>query len=407
MNNQRPTRLQTDHQASWISIATLAVGSFALVTTELLPVGLLPQIAHGIGVTQGHAGLMVTMPGFIAAFAAPLSIVFAAGIDRRKILLGLLAILIASDLVVATSTGPVQLLAGRALLGIAIGGFWTLAGTLGSRLREGAEGTRANAVILSGVSLGTVAGVPAGALVGNLFGWRAAFEGAAGLAALAIISLFALLPSIPAEKNSGLNEVRAVLAESPARIGLAASMLIFVGQFVAYTYVTPFLNQRSGIHGAGLSALLLVSGAAGFFGNLAGGAISSRDIRTSMLVMTTLLGGSVLLLDLTGQSMIAAVALVIVWGFSFGMIPIATQSWLLSVSGGRLEGMQGLFVSLTQAAIAAGALVGGVIVDHAGLSAAFLTGSIAAFLTALIAGIATSRKSEIRQVLQRDLSKAL
>jgi predicted MFS family arabinose efflux permease len=345
---------------------------------------------------------MVTMTGFLAALAAPLSIVVAGRADRRKVLLFLLALLAASNLVVATAGDLVQLFAGRVVLGFTVGGFWTISGSLGPRLRKGAEGIRANAVILSGVSIGTVAGVPAGALIGDLFGWRIAFGAAAALSGLAIAALLLLLPPIPAEESSGVSEIPAILRNRRAQIGLGAAVLAFVGQFTAYTYIAPFLAERSGISGGALSAILLASGAAGFVGNAAGGWMSARNVKGSVLVMATITGAAILLLDIMGHSAPAAVLLVIVWGFAFGMLPIAMQSWMSSTSPDHLDSIQALFVTVAQGAIASGALVGGAIADLAGVDGALLIGGVAAIATAAIVALSTKVDSRQRTAMSCD-----
>jgi predicted MFS family arabinose efflux permease len=362
---------------SWIAIGSLSMGAFALVTSEFLPVGLLPQIAEDLGITTGQAGLMVTMPGFLAALAAPLSIMLAGHVDRRRVLATLLVLLVASNLVVATSTGIVQLLFGRVLLGIAVGSFWTIAGSLGPRLKPGPDGIRASALILSGVSIGTVAGVPAGALIGDLLG-GAAFAG------IAIITLLSLLPSIPSSRSAGLGDIPPILRQRAARLGLMAAVLIFVGQFAAYTYVAPFLKEHAGIEGGTLSILLLANGAAGFVGNMAGGWLSARNPRAAIVTMGLVLGGSVLLLALFGTTPMLAAAMVVLWGFGFGMLPISMQSLLFATAPDRVEGMQALFTTVAQAAIGAGALLGGLIVDHVGSGGALVTGAFAALATVVL-----------------------
>ena len=375
-----------DRPVSWIAIGSLSVGAFALVTSEFLPVGLLPKIATDLGVSTGVAGLMVTMPGFLAAAAAPLAILFAGDIDRRRVLAAILVLLVVSNLVVATAPGIVQLLLGRVMLGLAVGSFWTIAGSLGPRLKPGPDGVRASALILSGVSIGTVAGVPAGALIGDLFGWRMAFFAGAGLAAAAITALLMLLPPVPARKGAGLDAIPAVLRLPAARIGLIAAVLIFVGQFASYTYVAPFLKEHVAIEGGILSMLLLANGVAGFVGNVAGGWLAGRDARASVIVTGVVLGGSVTLLTLIGSTAWSASLLVIVWGFGFGMLPISIQSLLFKVSEDRIEGMQALLVIVAQAAIGSGALIGGLVADHAGVAGALLLGGIAALTTALFVG---------------------
>lgn len=385
-----------DHQgpaASWLAVATIGVGAFALVTTEFLPVGLLPKIAQSLGVTEGVAGLSVMTPGFVAAVAAPATIGLAAGFDRRKVLLFLLGLLALSNLVVALAPNFTTLLIGRVLLGLAVGGFWTIGGSLGPRLRPGAEGPKASALILSGVSVGTVAGVPAAALLGEAFGWRSAFVVAAVMAGVVALALSIVLPSIKPQSSQGLRGLPDVMRLPKVRLGSAAAVLIFIGQFAGYTYITPFLNQVSGVTAGALSAVLLGYGATGFLGNIVGGWIASRDVRVSVIAMAILTAGSVALLALTGANPIAAVIAVLAWGLAFGMLPITMQTWMFNAAPDRLENVGALFVSVAQLSIGAGALVGGLVVDRAGVVSAMWVAAASAVATGLLIGLAGGRAS--------------
>ncbi|RKF29695.1 transporter [Agrobacterium deltaense] len=378
--------------ASWAAVASIGIGAFALVTTEFLPVGLLPLIAADLGISEGTAGLMVTVPGFLAALAAPMTLGFAARFDRKRVLVALLMLLVVSNAIVATAHGFAALMFGRVLLGIAVGGFWTIGGSLGPRLRPGAEGPRATALIFSGVSLGTVAGVPAGALIGDLFGWRTAFLLVSGVALLVVAALQFLLPAIRAQKGSGLKQVPDVLRLQRVQIGLTAAVLIFVGQFAAYTYITPFLIGATGIDTGTLSMVLLGYGAAGFAGNLFGGWAAGRNFVFALAGTAFLIALSVAGLLLAGSNTLAAVAWVVTWGFGFGMLPIAMQTFLFSSAPDRLESIAALFVSIAQLAIGLGALVGGLAVDNFGVPSALWLGAASALLTAgLIASTSNVR----------------
>ncbi|MNI54213.1 Purine ribonucleoside efflux pump NepI [compost metagenome] len=175
------------------------------------------------------------------------------------------------------------------------------------------------------------------------------------------------------------------------QVGLAAVVLIFIGQFAAYTYITPFLNQISGIEAGVLSLVLLGYGLSGFFGNVFCGWVVERDVRLAVLGTSLNLGLSLLLLLFTGTNAWFAVAAVVVWGFGFGMLPIAIQSWIFRAAPDRLESVAALFVSIAQLAIGAGALIGGLAVDHFGVESALWVGAFAAFATAWLIHAAPPR----------------
>jgi predicted MFS family arabinose efflux permease len=170
---------------SWLAVISISLGSFVLVTSEFLPIGLLTQIASSLHVSNGTAGLMVTVPGIVAAFAAPLMTICAGHVDRRTLVLTFIALLIGSNVLSALSPNFTMMLASRVLFGISLGGFWTIAVTLGNRLVPKSQMARATTLILGGVSLATVLGVPAGTVIAGYAGWRASFVAIGGAALVA------------------------------------------------------------------------------------------------------------------------------------------------------------------------------------------------------------------------------
>jgi predicted MFS family arabinose efflux permease len=368
--------------ASWAALGAIGAGAFALVTTEFLPIGLLPQIARDMAITEGRAGLVVTMSGLLAALAAPTTIAVAGTFDRRKLLMVLLGMLLLSNVIVALAPGFPVLLLGRVLLGATIGAFWTVAGPLGPRLRPGPQAGLATAIILSGVSLGTVAGVPAGALVSELLGWRLAFGVSAVAAFAVLLAVGYFVPPLPATSAGGLNDLRLALRNPKVRFGLVGTAVSFVGQFAGYTYIAPFLIQVVRVTPLMVSAVLFAFGVAGVAGNMLGGWAVGKSIRWALVGTLGLLGASVLMLIIAGPSPAVAIPLVALWGLGFGMQPIVTQSWMFDAAPSQLEGVQAVFVSAAQMSIGGGALLGGLVFDHLGLDAAFLLAAATAFATA-------------------------
>jgi predicted MFS family arabinose efflux permease len=374
----------TTKPTHWAAVFAVAVGAFALVTTEFLPIGLLPDIARDIGVSEGQTGLMVTLPGLLAAIGAPSVIGFAGGLDRRRVLGGLLILLVASNVVVAAASAFPALLIGRVLLGIGVGGFWAVGGSLGPRLRPGHEGPWATSIIFSGVSVGTVAGLPAGALLGNLLGWRMAFIAAAAVAVLVTAALLIVLPSIPPEEGSGLRGVPSLLKLRVMQVGVVGTVLAFAGHFLGYTYIAPFVDSAAHIRGASLSVVLLAYGVAGFVGNMASGWAAQRSVRGTLALCCALLGLSIAVLVLGGTMPAVAVIAVVIWGFAFGALPIAMRMFMFSAAPDRLESTAAVFVSVAQLSIGGGALIGGLIVDHVGLEATLWAGTVCTLLTAVL-----------------------
>ncbi|UJW34829.1 MFS transporter [Saccharothrix sp. AJ9571] len=365
----------------WLAVFSVTVGTFAIVTSQLLPVGLVPQIAVALGVSEGTVGLTLTVPGFVAAFAAPALTVAASRFDRRLILTGLSALLVAANLVSAIATDFTVLLIARVLVGLSVGGFWAIAGGIAVRLVPEAVVGRATATIFAGVSTATVAGVPAGKLLGDLAGWRAAFA-VLGVVALGVLIVQAfLLPALPAARTTKLGDLLSLFRHPEIRISFVAVFLLVIGHFSAYTFITPILRESGGTPPALITALLLAYGGAGFAGNFLGGTAAYRRPRRTLIVAAAGLGGSLLLFPLVGQTLPGLIALLLVWGTAYGAVPVSLQIWLGSAVPDRREIAGALFVTAFQVSISLGALFGGLWVDSLGTTGVLLFGGALTVLT--------------------------
>ncbi len=353
--------------AGFLAVLAVATATFSVVTTEMLPVGLLTSVGAGLGVSDGTAGLAVTLPGLVAALAAPLLPVAVRRADRRTVLCALMALLAGANLLSALAPGFGVLLAARVLVGVCIGGVWAVAAGLGVRLvREEAAAGRATAVIFSGIAVASVLGVPAGTLLGELAGWRWGFAALAALALAVAALLAAVLPPLPADAGVRLGAFARLLRLGPLRAGLLAVTLLVTGHFAAYTYVRPVLERVPGI-GAGLiSGLLLAYGAAGVVGNFAAGAVAARDPRRALLALCAGLGAVVLLLVPAGGSLAASAALLVAWGLAYGGVSVSAQNWVMAAAPHAREAASALFAGVFNMAIALGAFAGGRVADSRG-----------------------------------------
>lgn len=372
----------TGAQPWLLPVLSIAVGTFVLVTSEFLPVGLLTDIAASLKVTEGQAGLSVTVPGLVAAIAAPAIAIGAGRLDRRVLLWALMALLVVSNVISTFATSLETLVAGRTLMGVGVGGFWAMAGALGMRLAGEVKGPRAVAIIFAGVSVGTVFGVPAGALIGELAGWRTAFALAAGVAVLVLIAQVFFLPPMPQNQGTTARNLIAPFAIPKARLGLVAALFLAGGHFASYTYVQPFLQQVSRMDAGQITGLLLLFGLGGLIGNFLGGIAVERNVRPAKIGMAAALGSAILLLAAFGENQIAASVAIGLWGLAFGAMPICIQTWMFKAAPEAMETSGALLVTTFQVALASGALLGGVLVDHVGVTQAMLLGG----LSALVAG---------------------
>lgn len=368
----------------WVAVAAVAVGTFLLVTAEQLPVGLLTPVGADLRVTDGVAGLMVTVPGIVAAVAAPLVPVLVGRLDRRVLLGALMALMtLANALSALAPTYPV-LIGSRVLVGVAIGGFWAVAGGLATRLVPGPDVPRATALIFGGVAAANVLGVPIGTLLGGVAGWRVAFGALSALAAVVLVALFALLPRLVADEPVRPGALLAQLRVRGVATGILVTLLVVTGHFAAYTFVSPVLQERAGVPVALVGPLLLGFGAAGIVGNFVAGVAVARRLRRTVLGIVVALAVVLALHALLGTGAVGGIALLLLWGLAYGGVSVSLQSWMIAAAPRAVEAATALWVSVFNLAIGLGALVGGLVVDHTALVGVLWLGA-ALFLLAAVA----------------------
>lgn len=373
----------------WLAVTSLALGSFALVLSEFLPIGLLPALAADFGVGVGTAGLLVVTTGLAAAVSAPVLTVLTSRTDRRTVLLWLTGLVVAANAVGALTEDFAVLLGARLLLGVSAGGFWAIGAGLAVRLVPSGSIVRATSLITAGISVATVLSLPLGSLVSSLSSWRTAFVIGAGVALAALLAQIALLPSLPAGDPVRVSTLRGLLSAPAARTVLAVSALVFTAQFAAYTYVAAYLEDVVGAGPSATTAGLLILGVAGVVGNAVAGLTLGRSLRTTVGVVLALLVVVVVALPLLASSAPSVVVLLVVWGLVWGALPLGTQTWMLRASPTATEGSLALFVTVVQLAIAGGSVAGGIAVGAVGLEAGFfLAGGVAAIglVVFLVAG---------------------
>lgn len=378
---------ETDERAepAWGAVVSLALGVFGLVTAEFLPASLLTPLAQDLGVTEGTAGQAVTATAVVGAIAAPTMAIITKHLDRRLVMWGLTVLLILSNLVAAFASSLPVLLIARIMLGISLGGFWSMSAAMAMRLVPMRLMPRAMSIILTGVSVATVCAAPVGAYVGDLWGWRTAFMIAAVVGALALLVQIATLPKLPAAGVASVRSLLEVMKRPMIRIALLVVLLVASGHFAGFTYVRPFLEKVPALDIETISLVLLAYGIGGFFGNFAGGFMAERSLKTAVGLAPLLIAVAALLLLTIGASPVVAAIAVAAWGFAFGAVPVGLQTWLVRAAPDQAESAGGLMVATFQVAIALGAVFGGLLVDNAGVASAFAYCGIATLLAALAA----------------------
>jgi predicted MFS family arabinose efflux permease len=292
-------------------------------------------------------------------------------------LVALMMLLAAADFLAAIASAYWLELIARAMVGMTIGGFWSIGAGLAARLVPERFVVRATAVIFSAVPLGSVLGVPAGTFVGEHAGWRMPFAVLGVLTLGVLAALVCFVPRLPPLQVTRLGLLRDVLRQRQTKVGLIVTCLVVTAHFGTYTYVTTLLQDN-------VSALLLVYGGAGLVGNFLAGTAVDRNLRATFLTSTGLIAASTLLFPLVGRTVPGAIALLVIWGLAYGAVPVCSMTWFAVSAPRAREAATVLFTSSFQATLSAGALLGGVVVDSASASTAFVCGGLIAASAAMV-----------------------
>ncbi|RSN11751.1 MFS transporter [Nonomuraea sp. WAC 01424] len=347
----------------WIAVSAVAFGTFLLVTAEQLPIGLLTPVGSALSISEGAAGLMVTVPSIVAALAAPLVPVLVGRMNRRLLLVALMGLMTLANLASALAPNYPLLITARVLVGVAIGGFWAIAGGLAVRLVPASLVPRATAIIFGGVGAANVFGVPLGTLVGGLASWRIAFGALSVLALVVLVALVAVLPPLAADQPVGLRRLADQFRNQGVRVGILATFLIVTGHFAAYTFISPVLQDLSGIDGQLVGPLLFGFGLAGVVGNFIAGATVAKRLHRTVLIIAAALGVTVLLYPIAGVTAAGGITLLVVWGLVYGGVSTSLQTWMIRSAPQAIEEASALWVAVFNLSIVVGALAGGTIVD--------------------------------------------
>ncbi|WP_230859461.1 MFS transporter [Actinoplanes aureus] len=355
------------------ALAALMAAAFSYLTVEILPVGLLPDIAADLDVSLTAVGLLVTGYGLtVAVFSVPLTHLVSR-VPRRYLITGLLALFVVST-GVSVLGGYWLLLAGRVVTALSQAVFWSVAAPAAAALVPPHARGRAVAAVFGGSSLAPVLGVPAATWLGQQAGWRTAFLAVAGLALLAMAGVAALLPTTA--PRDGHAAAGAAPDTRAFWLLITITGITITGVFTAYTYLTPFLTDVGGFSASAVSALLLVFGIAGLGGVATAGFLADRRPRLAVRLPIALLALTLLGLPLSGGHPAAVTALVALWGFALPQVPTTFQSRVLVVAPGSTDLASATLSAVYNLGIAAGALLGGVLLPHAGLRGVYLTGGL-------------------------------
>nr|WP_315426418.1 MFS transporter [uncultured Albidiferax sp.] len=361
---------------AWGAVLSLALCVCVLIASEFMPVSLLTPIAHDLGMSEGRAGQAISISGIFAVLTSLLNAPLTGRFDRRRVLLGFTALLTLSGVVVASAGNYTVFMLGRALLGVAIGGFWSMSTATIMRLVPAHAVPKALAILNGGNALAATIAAPLGSFLGQYLGWRGAFFMVVPLAVATFAWQWTRMPAMPGAQRNTSGNPFVLLQRPPVALGLAAVMLLFMGQFAVFTYLRPFLETITGVAVSTLSLMLLLMGASGLVGTYIVGQLLKARLFSYLVLIPLSMAVLALLLIALGTSASAVAVLLLGWGLVGTAAPVAWGVWLSKTLPHDAEAGGGLMVAAIQLAITLGAGLGGALFDAVGWWSTFALGAL-------------------------------
>ncbi|EHL9092761.1 purine ribonucleoside efflux pump NepI [Escherichia coli] len=348
---------------NWSAVFSVAFCVACLIIVEFLPVSLLTPMAQDLGISEGVAGQSVTVTAFVAMFASLFITQTIQATDRRYVVILFAVLLTLSCLLVSFANSFSLLLIGRACLGLALGGFWAMSGSLTMRL---------------------VIAAPLGSFLGELIGWRNVFNAAAVMGVLCIFWIIKSLPSLPGEPSHQKQNTFRLLQRPGVMAGMIAIFMSFAGQFAFFTYIRPVYMNLAGFGVDGLTLVLLSFGIASFIGTSLSSFILKRSVKLALAGAPLILAVSALVLTLWGSDKIVATGVAIIWGLTFALVPVGWSTWITRSLADQAEKAGSIQVAVIQLANTCGAAIGGYALDNIGLTSPLMLSGTLMLLTALL-----------------------
>ncbi|KMI21702.1 MFS transporter [Klebsiella pneumoniae] len=377
--------------AHWSGVFAMTLCVFALIASEFMPVSLLTPMAQTLRVTEGMAGQGIAISGAFAVVTSLFVSVLAGTLNRKTLLLGLTCIMAISGAVIAMAPNYLTYMAGRALIGIVVGGFWSMSAATAMRLVPVHRVPLALAIFNSGNALATVVAAPLGSWLGSVVGWRGAFFCLVPVAIIAFVWQLLSLPSMSVTRQAAASRnVFTLFRRRVVTLGMLGVGIFFMGQFTLFTYIRPFLETVTRVDAATVTLVLLVIGVAGFIGTTLIGRVLKRGFYPTLMAIPVLMAITALALIAFGSQVAIVTALLGLWGLISTAAPVGWWAWVPRTFPQNAEAGGGLMVAMVQLSIALGSTVGGLLFDHHGYQSTFLA-SAAMLIIATVLIFLTSR----------------
>ncbi|MFE0014106.1 MFS transporter [Mesorhizobium sp. NPDC059054] len=385
-------RTALNERAQWGAVVSLALCVAVLIASEFMPVSLLSPIAADLAITAGQTGQAISISGIFAVITSLFVVDLTRLIDRKRVVLGFTLLLITSGLAVTFAPNYAFLMVGRSLLGVAIGGFWSMSTSIIMRLVPENDVPNGLAMLNAGNAVAATIAAPLGSFLGAYVGWRGAFFVVVPLGLLAFIWQWISLPALPSRNRQRASALQ-LLGRKQVTLGMGAILFFFMGQFALFTYLRPFLEGVTGLAVETLSLVLLAMGLAGVAGTWCIGQLLNGRSFSILVGIPLIMAIVAVALVACGTKPIPVSMLLLAWGFFGTAAPVGWGTWLSRTLPEDAEGGGGLQVAVIQLAITGGAALGGTLFDTVGWWAPLWLGA-ALLLASSVVAIAAWRNAQ-------------
>ncbi|MCZ8537846.1 MFS transporter [Paenisporosarcina quisquiliarum] len=375
-----------------LALWALAISAFGIGTTEFVPVGLLASIAKDLDIGITLAGLLISGYAVGVAVGAPILTALTNRMSRKTLLISLMFVFIVGNIVAALSTSFELLMVARFITAFSHGVFFSIGATIAVQLVPANKKASAIALMFTGLTVATVTGVPLGTFIGQAFGWRATFWGVAILGIIAVVASALLIPkNLEQSPPAKFKDMFKLVTNTRLLLGLAITALGYGGTFVAFTYLTPILQEVTKLDSKLISIVLLVYGIAVAIGNAIGGKLANHNPARALFWMFILHAAIMIVMSFMIPFKIAGLIAIMLMGLLAFMNVPGLQLYVVQLAEKYVPTAVDVASALNIAAfnigIALGSIIGGVVIDTIGLVHTPWVGGIMVFGAVILTAV--------------------